>query len=212
MEIIFDLDGTLWDSSDTVAASWTDTLRRLDMPELNGLTLTAADLQSGMGMTMTALAEKYFPMLPPEKQLEVLGVCMEEENKYIAVHGGRLFDREEETLKALKAQHRLFIVSNCQCGYIEAFLTYTGFGKYFDGHMCWGDTRMPKSFTIGELIKRQRCENPIYVGDTQGDCDAAYDAGVPFVHAAYGFGVMEKPERVSGTVESFAELLTCFTK
>ena len=34
-------------------------------------------------------------------------------------------------------------------------------------------------------------KNPIYVGDTNGDMEASYYAGIPFVYAAYGFGDVE---------------------
>lgn len=209
--IIFDLDGTLWDSSESVAGSWSATLQKLDIPQLKGLILTAEDLKSGMGMTMTALARKYFPMLDSRRQLEVLEICMKEENEYIAVNGGRLFDNERQTLEKLKENNRLFIVSNCQCGYIEAFLTYTGFERYFEGYMCWGDTKQPKSFTINALIEKYRCVDPVYVGDTQGDCDSAYDAKVPFVHAGYGFGEISTPDRVLCTADSFSELEKIFS-
>ncbi len=204
--IIFDLDGTLWDSSENVAASWNGTLAGFDDFGEQKPLLTAEDLKSGMGLTMTELAKKYFPMLDEKRQLEVLGECMREENKYIAVHGGKLFCREEETLAALSRRYRLFIVSNCQCGYIEAFLAYTGFSRYFEGHMCWGDTHKPKSHTIAALVARYGCKDSVYVGDTQGDCDSAFDAGVKFIHAAYGFGDISTPERVTAYAYSFEEL------
>jgi len=31
-------------------------------------------------------------------------------------------------------------------------------------------------------------QHPVFVGDTPGDQTAARDCGVPFLHAAYGFG------------------------
>ena len=35
-------------------------------------------------------------------------------------------------------------------------------------------------------------KRPLYIGDTQGDYDAATAAGVPFLHAAYGFGSIDR--------------------
>jgi len=34
-------------------------------------------------------------------------------------------------------------------------------------------------------------DDAVYVGDIQGDYDASMDAGVKFIHAAYGFGTVE---------------------
>ena len=37
-------------------------------------------------------------------------------------------------------------------------------------------------------MERNRITSAAYVGDTQGDLEAARLAGIPFVWAAYGFG------------------------
>ena len=38
------------------------------------------------------------------------------------------------------------------------------------------------------IIERNNLDRAIYIGDTQGDCDGAAIAGIPFVFAEYGFG------------------------
>ena len=53
------------------------------------------------------------------------------------------------------------------------------------------------------LIKRNRIDRAVYVGDTQGDCDATAFAGIPFVYAQYGFGNAENPDY---TIHSFSEM------
>ena len=50
--IIFDLDGTLWDSSENVAASWDETVRGLNNPLLRNVRITGEDIRGVMGMTM----------------------------------------------------------------------------------------------------------------------------------------------------------------
>ena len=42
------------------------------------------------------------------------------------------------------------------------------------------------------VVKRGGFERAIYVGDTQGDFEGAVHAGLPFVHAAYGFGTADE--------------------
>ena len=204
--IIFDLDGTLWDSSDSVAKSWDEALRQMDEPAVADIRITQQDLHRTMGMSMDEIAAVLFPMLSPDRQMEILGRCMDHENNYIAEHGAELFENEKETLERLSEKHRLFIVSNCQKGYIEAFLNYSGYGHFFTDFMCWGDTEMPKSFTIRKLMERNGCTDAVYVGDTQGDCDASFDAGIPFIHAAYGFGSITTPDRKAAEIHSLEEL------
>ena len=45
-------------------------------------------------------------------------------------------------------------------------------------------------------MERQGITDCIYVGDTQGDADAAKQAGVKFIHAAYGFGRVDACDAV----------------
>ena len=41
------------------------------------------------------------------------------------------------------------------------------------------------------MAERLGLQAPVYVGDTVLDYEAAKAAGVPFIHAAYGFGKVE---------------------
>ena len=186
--IIFDLDGTLWDSSENVAVSWTDTIKSCGNSIVRNMTVTGEDIRKVMGMTMDAIAEKLFPMLSPYHRNELMEKCIAAEQDYLALKGGTLFEGAEKTLSALAENHRLFIVSNCQCGYIEAFFEYCGLERLFTDYLCWGETLKPKGETIKQLMAKNHCTDAVYVGDTQGDCDAAHAAGIPFIHAAYGFG------------------------
>lgn len=204
--IIFDLDGTLWDSSDNVAASWNTAIGRMGLPQLKDIDLTREDMRRFMGKAMDEIAELMFDMLPKNERMEALEKCISYENDYIAVHGGRLFENEERVLERLSEDHRLFIVSNCQKGYIEAFLKFSGFGSFFTDFLCWGDTKQPKSFTIKALMEKNGCKNAVYVGDTQGDCDASLEAGIPFIYAAYGFGGITAPEKAAAAIGAFGEL------
>lgn len=208
--IIFDLDGTLWDSSENVAASWDETVRGLNNPLLRNVRITGEDIRGVMGMTMDEIAKKIFPMLSATKQFEILDMCAENENNFLAAKGGRLYDGTEETLSRLSENHRLFIVSNCQSGYIEAFFEYCGLERLFTDYLCWGETGKPKDETIRLLMERNKVTSAAYMGDTAGDCLSAYKAGIPFVHAAYGFGKDMPADKIAARAESIRELTEIF--
>lgn len=201
--ILFDLDGTLWDSSQAVVDSWNEIIETL--PDFHKK-ITLEDMQSLMGKTMDDIAYSYFTTVSRERALEIMQLCMDYENNYIERHGGILFEKLEETLKELSKRYFLAIVSNCQTGYIEAFLSYHGLEDYFEDHECFGNTLLPKSGSISVLLERNEInpEDAIYLGDVEGDYVAATDADVRFVHAGYGYGLIPQADY---RIESFEELI-----
>ena len=179
------MDGTLWDSSESVAFAWTEKIRELgyDIPDM-----TRKDVMGVMGLTMDKIADKLFGSLPAVERMKLLDLCCENENLYLSRHGGMLYPELEKTLKILKRNYHLYIVSNCQSGYIETFLGYYGFGKYFDDIECYGNNLLDKGDNIALIVSRNGLDKAWYVGDIQGDYDATMKAGIGFIHAAYGFG------------------------
>jgi len=63
---------------------------------------------------------------------------MKEDNVVIQKVGGQIYDGVEPGLKFLARKTPLFIVSNCQAGYIETFLDFSGLGPFFQDFECWG--------------------------------------------------------------------------
>ena len=199
--LIFDLDGTLWDSADTVCRSWNLTLERL-APEFAGR-ITRSGIEGCMGMLMDDILRRLLPELREDRFSAVLDGILTDENAYVEEHGGVLYPHVPETLALLAARYPLFIVSNCQDGYIEAFFQAHGLGGYFTDYEDPGRTGKPKGDNIRLVMERNGLKQPLYIGDTQGDWNAACQAGVPFLHAAYGFGRV--PEHLPA-VQDFAEL------
>ncbi|NLB33065.1 MAG: HAD family hydrolase [Tissierellia bacterium] len=182
--IIFDLDGTLWDSSKEVTESWNIALKRCNID----LRITVKDMHNLMGKTLEDISNIIFSNLPKERALEIMNECVKEEDSYISKHGGTLYPQLEETLKQLSLKYKLFIVSNCQERYIETFLEYHNLDKYFLDFENAGRTKRPKGENIKSIIDRNNLDKAVYIGDTQGDYDATKIAGIPFIHAKYGFG------------------------
>lgn len=185
--LIFDMDGTLWDSAENVALSWNEAIQNAGY---NFRKLSKEDIMSVMGKTMVDIADIIFSDYSKEERMKLLTLCCDNENAYLESHGGELYPDLEDTFIRLKEKYNLYIVSNCQSGYIEAFLSYYGFGKYFDDIECYGNNLLPKGENIALLAKRNELDRAYYVGDIQADYEATMEAGYEFIHAAYGFGTI----------------------
>ncbi|HEY0245528.1 MAG TPA: HAD family hydrolase [Mucilaginibacter sp.] len=199
--IIFDLDGTLWDSTETVAKAWQKAKEEVDYVPDN---FTQEIIRSITGMTYKAIFEKLIPYLDEQKHNEFKTLCAKYELEILNNEGGELYAELETTLKYLSAKYKLYIVSNCQSGYIETFFKISGLENYFRGHQCYGTKNQPKNENILDIIKDHNLTAPVYVGDTMGDYSAATKASVPFIFAAYGFG--EVNEDQIATIQQFKEL------
>lgn len=187
--IIFDMDGTLWDSAENVAESWNIAVEKCGYQRSP---ITREDMYSVMGKTMDRIAEALFPDVPKQELPDLLDICCKEENVYLRAYGGQLYPELRSTMERLKEiGAHLYIVSNCQAGYIEAFLDYYRFRDLIEDKQCYGDNGLQKAENIRILYERNALDRAVYVGDIQGDYDAASAAGVDFIHAAYGFGTVD---------------------
>lgn len=220
--LIFDLDGTLWDTVAPLTLIWNQVFERNN----TGKVISEDDLRNVMGKNLQEIGRIYFPDMAEERRADIFKQCAEAHCAYLKEHGAPLF-LDRATLSQLYVKYDLFIVSNCPCGYIEAFLESCNLQKYFKDFEMSGRTGKSKGENIKAICERNglcagvdcngtatdHCgatvaganlvPNAIYVGDTLGDETAANFAGIPFIHAAYGFGTAKNPAAV---LHNFSEL------
>ena len=197
--IIFDLDGTLWDAAETIAPAWNGYLegRGID------LRVTPELCRSCCGKTLPEIAEFIFPEAEPAWREAVIEGCCDAECVPLAQRGGRLYPDEKAVLTALREEYLLAVVSNCGLGYIEAFFSGNRTGAFFDDYENAARTGLSKGENIRLVMERNGVERAVYVGDTSGDRAAARLAGIPFIHAAYGYGKVPEPD---AAIQSLREL------
>ncbi len=201
--LIFDIDGTLWDSRAVVAEGYNLQLRK---EGYGHLCTNAEELKPLFGKVLEEIADVLFASIPAPERYVLQKRCMDTETEYMYVHPCQIgYPKVKQTLEALSKRYRLFIVSNSEQGYPELCMDKLGLAPYIQGHLCYGDTSTSKGKTIRTLMARYNIQNCVYIGDTQGDYEATLEAGIPFIWAAYGFGT---PAGFDAKIDSLEELLT----
>lgn len=183
--LIFDMDGTIWDNTPVFAPSWQRACKDMGY----NVEFTPDLLKTLFGKTMTEIADACIPDEDSNKRYATLKLCEEYEMNDLAKSDeDTTYQGLAAVLKELKKRTKLFIVSNCQSGYIETFLERSGLGYLFDDFICYGDNGLGKADNIKALAAKNQLKHPVYIGDIQGDKDACDKAGVDFIWAAYGYG------------------------
>ena len=203
--LIFDIDGTLWDTRAIVARGYNVELERMGRADL---CLTADFLTSLFGKTAREIADVIFADYPAGERMGLILRCMETERLVMAADPCQVgYAGVKETLLELKKRYRLFLVSNSEKGYPELLIEKMGLQGIFEAHMCHGDTHLPKGDTIRILMERHHIDSAVYIGDTQGDLEACKKAGIPFVFCAYGFGKPESWDASIGDIRQLPQVL-----
>ena len=202
--IIFDIDGTIWNTTGVVEKAWN---QALDECGLSHAHVTAKQLQGLFGLPMMDIIDAILPLESLEKKLEFKPLCYKYEDEYINREPGILYEGMVETIKELSKKYPLFVVSNCQGGYIELMLEKTGMKPYFKDFTCPAYTDKLKADNIKIIAERNGIKNPLYVGDTQMDANACKEANVPICYVTYGFGKVENPDYSIDKISEILELV-----
>lgn len=199
--IILDIDGTLWNTTEIVAQAWNKAITQF-FPQVP---LVTADILKGQfGKPMDVIGRNLFGCLTVDQQKILLDKCCDAEQEALYNNTKDItYEGVLETIPELAEKVPLFIVSNCQSGYIELVIEKNHLEKYITDFECFGNFGKPKDENIRLIVERNNLKSPVYVGDTQGDYEACSKADVPFIWAAYGFG---KPESYVAKIEKFSEL------
>lgn len=185
--LILDIDGTIWNTTGIVSVAWN---KAIDISGYKVKKVNAQILQKEFGKTMNVIAQDLWPELSDSDRDILLSHCCTEEQ--IALRNNELdicYSGVIDSIKKISLALNVYIVSNCQNGYIELMLEKTGLSDYVKDFECYGRTGKGKAENILMLAARNSVKNPVYVGDTQGDCDACLQISVPFIWASYGFGI-----------------------
>ena len=205
--IVFDLDGTLWQTTDSYVYAYHK------LCAFYGLEEKVSDevVKTYLGVRLDKLLNELFPTVEDKRTLayRALGYSVE----YLTMHPNHCcFDGVKELLETLRHKYNLYIVSNCLKEYVEAFFKISGtehciqaFYTIEAGEKCEHLQRIAKGVENAE-------EKTLFVGDCDDDYISVKDRyQTQFVYAQYGYRPcaaydykIEKPLELLSVIEKMA--------
>lgn len=181
---IFDLDGTLLDTSPGVFAAFRGALARLGRPEP-----TDEILAGTIGPTLKSSFVNLFGV-PEEAAEDAVRIYREEYAAGAMFHAER-YDGMAELLQILKEKGCALGVASYKLeSYIEPVLERFDLAAYFDVFCGVRDEWESKAQIIGRCLSGLSCppQQAVMIGDSPYDAIGAKEAGIAFIGAGYGFG------------------------
>ncbi len=198
---IFDIDGTIWDATEVCARAYNASIAQWHAKQEGSsaplVHVTADDLRGVFGRPMEEIRDTIFAPYPEEARKKLMADATQIQYVMLRETPPTPYDGVADAMQALHENGcQLFVVSNCEAGYVPLMLETTGLKKYIIEGICPDDTGMLKAENIRYIVDKYQLKHPVYVGDTGGDEKASRKAGVPFYFASYGYGQVEAPDRV----------------
>ena len=185
---IFDLDGTLLNTLDDLAASVNYALRTYGMPEHS-----LEDVRQFVGNGVRKLMLRAVPEADNNPKFEEAFQAFREHYLKHSMDTTRPYDGIQEMLQELKKQGRhLAVVSNkfyaatqelCQHFFADTIEVAIG------EHEAEGIRKKPAPDTVMEALRQLgvRKDGAVYVGDSDVDIMTARNSGLPCVSVLWGF-------------------------
>ena len=201
--VIFDLDGTLWEVIDSTYISANKIASKYNQDEI-----TKEVICSVFGLNKEDAAKKYFPKLTLDKSIPLMDEISKINIDYLTKNGGNLYPNLINILYELSKKYDLYIVSNtAEISYIEAFLISSNTKSYFKDYIAASKLNITKSEAIKKIIKDNKINNSVYVGDTIIDYNSSLEASIPFIQARYGFGDNLKTDYYINNIDELPSIL-----
>ena len=201
--IVFDMDGTLWDAVDSYCEIWNRCFAMFD----TDLRIHRPELLACMGMPLDEIYRSLTAGRIVPDASAFLPAVEREEAQMMSKLGGRPYPGMQEGIRRLSESYPVFLLSNCGVSGLADMMRFTGITPYVREAITFGATQRRKSENLRWLKKKYGFMQPVYVGDTEGDCQETHLAGLPFVYASYGFGTCSDADLA---VDTFQEIVDYF--
>ncbi len=200
--VIFDMDGTLVDSSETIANAINYVRQHLGLPPLEkSFILAHVNDHTINPAKLFYLAERF----EPEHEKRFMEYYSRNHDRELKLYPGI-----EGLLKALKeAGKKLAVATNAYRRSTTESLEHLGIADYFDAVACYDDfyEGKPSPTMLLKILETLRiaADDAVFVGDGERDEMAAKRAGIDYIMVDWGFS--DHDGRAIGDVETLKKRL-----
>ncbi len=184
--LIFDLDGTLFDSAPEILKCLKKVFLANKLESKNDF--DESIIGPPLRETLKNLVQK--------QDLDMVDKIIEDfielyDSEYC--YKTKLYDGVRETLQILGKKKKLILITNKRISPTKKMLENSGIIEFFDNYFSVNPSdisKKDKSILIANTIKDLDInpENSAYIGDTEGDFIASNNNGIKFIYAGWGYG------------------------
>ncbi|MGI6704946.1 MAG: HAD hydrolase-like protein [Clostridia bacterium] len=183
---IFDLDGTLLDTSPGIFNCIRHTEAEMGLPPLD-----QKKYELFLGPPLFESYKRIYGL--GEKEAMAAVRCYREYGSSKGIYEAAVFEGIEDCLQAIKAKGMKLAVATLKSQVLaEKSLQYFSLHHYFDAIVGMNRAEsLTKADTIRialEKVERKKSEKVVMIGDSEYDATGAAEAGVDFIWVTYGFG------------------------
>ena len=203
--LIFDLDGTLADTSKDI----TDAVNYAVKP-FGVKPLSVSEVKARVGSGLTKLIES---LIPEERDFSAKEEAVKRFLEYYSIHlldYTKPYPQAKETLSKLGA-YKKAVISNKREVLSKKVLEGLGLLKFFDVVLGSDSVpeRKPSPVPIFELLKRFGVskDEAVIIGDSNYDIEAGKAAGIKTIAVTYGYRDREVLKGADFIIDNFGEIL-----
>ncbi|WP_091483882.1 HAD hydrolase-like protein [Gracilibacillus orientalis] len=212
--LIFDMDGTLFQTDKILELSLEDTfnyLRSLD----KWSTVTPIDkYREIMGVPLPKVWETLLPYHSVEERDQTNAYFLERLIENIRSGKGALYPEVKEVFSYLKENNfAIYIASNGLTEYLKAIVSYYHLDKYVtETFSIQQINSLNKSDLVQNIIKKYDITYGAVVGDRLSDINAAKDNGLVSVGCNFDFAREDELAQADMVIDDLTELQTILSK
>lgn len=213
--ILFDMDGTLFQTEKLSTPAFTRTFEKLQDKGLwAGPIPDEREITNVLGMTIEQVWNRLLPGASNEAVEAADTFLLENEIELIRKRITDLYPDVKETLEALHAKGAaLFVASNGQEAYIDAICEEYGLKPLLtDLYSAGRFSTKTKNDLVAKLLADYQIKQAIMVGDRHSDVEAGKTNGLFTIGCDFGFAQQGELDGADVVITNFSQLLDTLLK